>query len=64
MDDSEVMLCKIRNVLQDENLATKDKSDAEKLAGIAPVKTTCGRYFSYKGEDLELWGQPMKKLNK
>lgn len=64
MDDSEVMLCKIRNVLQDENLATKDKSDVEKLAGIAPVKTTCGRYFSYKGEDLELWGEPMKKLNK
>ncbi|MCR4679964.1 MAG: flavin reductase family protein [Lachnospiraceae bacterium] len=62
-DDAHIMICKIRNVLQDENLSSKDVSDVEKLAKIAPVKTTCSRYFSYTGGDLGLWGEPMKKFN-
>ena len=60
LDGGEVMLCKMRNVLQDDSLSDKSKSEAEKLAGIAPVRTTCKRYFGYKGEDLGAWGEPGK----
>ena len=62
--DGEVMLCAIRNVLQDETLADKAKTSTEKLAEIAPVQTTCSRYFSWKGENLDAWGEPMKKFSK
>ena len=60
--DGEVMLCAIRNVLQDETLADKAKTSTEKLAEIAPVQTTCSRYFSWNGGDLGEWGEPRKKL--
>ena len=60
LDGGEVMLCKMRNVLQDDSLSDKSKSEAEKLAMIAPVRTTCKRYFGYKGEDLGAWGEPGK----
>ena len=59
LHDGEVMLCAIRNVLQDEIL-TKDIPAAEKLAAIAPVHTTCTHYFSWNGLDLGAWGEPMK----
>ena len=62
--DGEVMLCAIRNVLQDEILADETKTSTEKLAEIAPVQTTCSRYFSWKGENLDAWGEPMKKFSK
>ena len=62
--DGEVMLCAIRNVLQDETLADKAKTSTEKLAEIAPVQTTCSRYFSWKGENLGAWGEPMKRFSK
>ena len=62
--DGVVMLCRMRNVLQDEKLISKDMTDAEKLMDIAPVRTTCKRYFGYKGEDLGAWGEPMKVLSK
>jgi flavin reductase (DIM6/NTAB) family NADH-FMN oxidoreductase RutF len=62
LDGGEVMLCKMRNVLQDDSLSDKSKSEAEKLAMIAPVRTTCKRYFGYKGEDLGAWGEPRKVL--
>ena len=64
MGDGEVMLCAIRNVLQDETLADKAKTSTEKLAEIAPVQTTCSRYFSWKGENLDAWGEPMKRFSK
>ena len=64
LHDGEVMLCAIRNVLQDEMLAGENASSTEKLAEIAPVKTTCNRYFSWKGENLGAWGEPMAKLSK
>ena len=63
LGDGEVMLCAIRNVLQDETLAGK-ASSTEKLTEIAPVQTTCDRYFSWKGEDMGAWGEPMAKLSK
>ena len=62
LQDGEVMLCKIRNVLQDDILAKGKASSTEKLAAIAPVSTTCTRYFSWKGENLGSWGEPGAKL--
>ena len=62
MGDGEVMLCAIRGVLQSDFLAAVNGSAAEKLAAIAPVRTTCGRYFSWRGEDLGAWGEPMAKI--
>jgi flavin reductase (DIM6/NTAB) family NADH-FMN oxidoreductase RutF len=62
LHDGEVMLCAIRNVLQDETLADEAKTSTEKLAEIAPVQTTCSRYFSWNGRDLGEWGEPRKKL--
>lgn len=56
LQDGEVMLCKIRNVLQEDLLANGPGSPAEKLAAIAPVKTTCQHYFSWQGEDRGAWG--------
>ena len=59
--DADVILCKIRNVLQDESLSSGE-SVAQKLARIAPVKTTANTYLGYDGRDLGAWGEPMKKL--
>lgn len=61
-DDGTVMLCKIRNVLQDESLSS-DESVAEKLLKIRPVKTTAQTYLSYEGKNLGGWGEPMKRLD-
>ena len=59
LHDGEVMLCRIRNVLQDEALAKGAGGAAEKLAAIAPVRTTCNRYFAWNGADMGPWGGPM-----
>ena len=61
LHDGEVMLCRIRNVLQDEML-TKEGGSPEKLAAIAPVRTTCNRYFSWGGADMGAWGEPMARV--
>lgn len=61
-DDGTVMLCKIRNVLQDESLSS-DEGVAEKLLKIRPVKTTAQTYLSYEGKKLGGWGEPMKRLD-
>ena len=64
LEDGEVMLCKIRNVLQDELLAKGAGSSTEKLAAIAPVRTTCNRYFSWNaGGDLGAWSEPGKTVH-
>lgn len=62
LNDGEVMLCTIRNVLQDELLAKGTDTDTDKLKTIAPVRTTCTRYFGWNGADLGAWGEPMSKL--
>ncbi len=59
--DGTIMLCKIRNVLQDASLSS-DEPVEQKLRRIAPVKTTCKHYFSYEGRDLGAWGEPMKRI--
>ncbi len=62
-EGSTVILCKMRNVLQDESLSS-DESFEQKLMRIAPVKTTCKHYFSYQGKDLGGWGEPMRSVIK
>ena len=58
---STVILCKMRNVLQDESLSSEETFE-QKLMRAAPIRTTCKHYFSYQGKDLGGWGEPMKKL--
>lgn len=60
LDDGEVFLCRIRNVLYDEELTDDSLSVGERLRRIAPISTTCGTYFSYTGEVLGAWGEPGK----
>lgn len=60
-NDSDIMLCKIRNVLQDESLSS-DETVAQKLSRIAPIKTTAKTYLGYDGRDMGMWGEPMKYL--
>ena len=59
--DGLVMLCKIKNVLQDESLSA-DESVVSKLSRIAPIRTTAKTYLGYDGSDLGAWGEPMKKI--
>ena len=61
LSDGEVMLCSIRNVLQDDLLAKGAGGSPEKLAAIAPVRTTCNRYFGWNGKDLGAWGEPQQR---
>ena len=63
LHDGEVMLCKIRNILQDDLLTDPAAGPTEKLAAIAPVRTTCTTYFGWKGETLGAWGEPMAKID-
>lgn len=64
LDDGEVFLCRIRNVLYDEELTDDSLSVGERLRRIAPISTTCGTYFSYTGEVLGAWGEPGKTFLK
>ena len=60
-EGSTVILCKMRNVLEDESLSS-DETVEEKLMRIAPIRTTCKHYFSYQGKDLGGWGEPKKNI--
>jgi flavin reductase (DIM6/NTAB) family NADH-FMN oxidoreductase RutF len=64
LDDGEVLLCKIRNVLIEEELADQSKSVEQRIQEIAPVHTTCATYFSFSGKSLGGWGEPMKAMKK
>ena len=64
LGDGEVFLCRIRNVLYDEELTDESLSVGERLRRIAPISTTCGTYFSYTGEVLGAWGEPGKTFLK
>ena len=60
-NDSDIILCKIKNVLQDESLSS-DETVAEKLTRIAPISTTAKTYLGYDGRDMGAWGEPMKEV--
>lgn len=64
LDDGEVFLCKVRNVLVDAELTDKEKSVEERITAIAPIRTTCETYFSWNGQSLGGWGEPMRSLRK
>ena len=58
----DIYLCKIRNILADELLCDETLSVEQRMKTIRPVHTTCGTYFSWGGEAIGAWGEPMKKL--
>ena len=60
-DESVVFLCRIRNVLHDESLTDQGKTLTERLAAIAPVRTTFETYYGWDGRPLGDWGQVQKK---
>ncbi|MDO4355524.1 MAG: flavin reductase family protein [Clostridia bacterium] len=62
LDGGEVMLCKIHNVLQDARLSDASRPLSDRLAAVAPVSTTCERYFSWNGADMGNWGEPGKAI--
>ena len=64
LDDSEVFLCKIRNVLAEEVLSDEAKSVEQKLQEIAPISTTYSTYFSWSGKKLGAWGEPQMNFTK
>jgi flavin reductase (DIM6/NTAB) family NADH-FMN oxidoreductase RutF len=64
LHDGEVFLCRIRNVLVDEELADEEKSVEERIQAIAPVRTTCMTYFGWNGEALGKWGEPGQRIVK
>ncbi len=64
LDDSEVFLCKVRNVLVEEGLSDEAKSIEQRLQEIAPISTTCSTYFSWSGKKLGAWGEPQINLAK
>ena len=64
LDDGEVFLCRIRNVLYNEELTDEKIPVGERLRKIAPISTTCSTYFSYSGEVLGAWGEPGKMFLK
>ena len=59
--DGDIILCKIRNVLQEESLSS-DETVEQKLKRVAPVTTTAQTYLSHDGRSLGAWGEPMKRL--
>ena len=62
LDDGEVFLCKVRNVLVDEELYKGTAGTEEKMKSMAPVSTTCATYFSWDGKRLGAWGEPKESL--
>jgi len=62
LDGSDVFLCKIKNVLVDQNLWDADASHEEKIKTIKPAQTVGGTYFGWNGSSLGEWGVPMKSL--
>ena len=60
-DNSVVFLCRIRNVLQDEELADTGKTIEERICAIAPVSTTCTTYFGWDGKPIAGWGEVAEK---
>lgn len=60
LDDSDVFLCKIRNVMADETLTDKTRPLEERFRQVSPALTTHETYFS-AGHPLGVWGQWERK---
>lgn len=61
-EGSEILLCRIKNLLVDERLADKTQSVEERLRAIAPVRTTCMTYFGHDGRDMGKWHEPCAQI--
>ncbi len=62
-DGSDIFLCLIRNVTQDEKLLDIEVPFTERLMKAAPVLAPGeNTYFSIDGRYLGKWGEPMKNL--
>lgn len=62
LNGSEVMLCRIRNVLVDEELMDASASVEERIRAIAPVSSTYLTYFGWDGRSMGGWGEPMRAI--
>lgn len=60
---ADIYLCKIRNVLADEAICDDSVSFEEKLRMIRPARTVGNTYFSWDGNAVAKWGEPMKNKN-
>ena len=62
-DGSDIFLCLIRNVTQDEKLTDTEIPFIERLMKAAPVLAPGeSTYSSVDGRYLGKWGEPMKNL--
>ena len=61
LDGGTVMLCKIHNVLQEENLDDPDLTLNEKMRRIAPVSYTVDDYFAWDGHHIGTSGDEFGK---
>ncbi len=60
--NSELLICDVKNVLVDGELADESLTPEQKLALIAPVSTTCQTYFGWKGNAMGKWHEPGKSI--
>jgi flavin reductase (DIM6/NTAB) family NADH-FMN oxidoreductase RutF len=60
LNNSDVLLCKIRNILADELLCDDLLSVEKRINAIKPVHTVCQTYFSWDGSAICPWGKAMK----
>ena len=58
LEAGRIYLCRIRNVLADEELCDGDGFLEEKMGRIAPVCTTGNTYFGWNGNRIAGWGEP------
>ena len=64
MNDSDVFLCKIKNVLADEYLCNETLNVEKGIKTIRPVLTVSNKYFSWDGNEICDWGAAMKGIKK
>jgi flavin reductase (DIM6/NTAB) family NADH-FMN oxidoreductase RutF len=58
--ESDIFLCKIKNILADEILCDETVPVEKRIKTIRPVHTTCQTYFGWNGNALCSWGKAMK----
>ncbi|MCL2199428.1 MAG: flavin reductase family protein [Defluviitaleaceae bacterium] len=61
-ENSEIFLCKIKNVLADESLCTEGLTIEQGIKMIKPALTVGATYFGWDGNAIGSWGDPMKGL--
>lgn len=62
--ESDVFLCKIRNVMTDGYYDDETVPFDERLRKASPVLTTRGTYYSLSGKNLGAWGTPQQSLRR